>query len=45
MRVSRIFLGFALMMIVANATFAQKVSTDYNKSADFAQYKTFMCIK
>ena len=33
------------MMLIANATFAQKVTTDYNKSADFAQYKTFMWIK
>jgi hypothetical protein len=32
-------------MIIANATFAQKVTTDYNKTADFAQYKTFMWIK
>jgi hypothetical protein len=45
MRISRISLGFALMMIIANVTFAQKVTTDYNKSADFAQYKTFMWIK
>jgi hypothetical protein len=42
---SRISLGFALMMITATAAFAQKVSTDYDKSADFAQYKTFMWIK
>ena len=33
------------MMITATAAFAQKVSTDYNRSADFAQYKTFMWIK
>ena len=26
-------------------TFAQKVTTDYSKTADFAQYKTFMWIK
>jgi len=44
-RLSRISLGFALMMITATAAFAQKVSTDYNKRADFAQYKTFMWIK
>jgi hypothetical protein len=42
----RLSLGFALMMmLVANAAFAQKVTTDYNKSANFAPYKTFMWIK
>ena len=46
MRISRISLGLALMMmVIANAAFAQKVTTDYNKSADFARYKTFMWIK
>ena len=45
MRISRISLGFALVMMIANMTFAQKVTTDYNKSADFAPYKTFMWIK
>ena len=42
----RISLGLALMMmLVANAAFAQKVTTDYNKNASFAAYKTFMWIK
>ena len=45
MRISRISLGFALTMMVANVTFAQKVTLDYNKSTDFAGYKTFMWIK
>src|ERR1700754_1576973 len=45
MRVSRVFFGFALMMVIANAVFAQKVTTDYSKTADFTQYKTFMWIK
>jgi hypothetical protein len=45
MRVSRIALGFALAMMVANVTFAQMITTDYNKSADFTHYKTFMWIK
>jgi Domain of unknown function (DUF4136) len=45
LRSSRITLGVALMMVVANAAFAQKVTTDYNKGTDFAQYKTFMWIK
>ena len=44
-RKSRIALGFALMMAIANAAFAQKVTTDYNKGTDFSQYKTFMWIK
>jgi hypothetical protein len=47
MRISRISLGLALMMtmVIASAAFAQKVTTDYNKSAAFAKYKTFMWIK
>jgi hypothetical protein len=45
MKMTRIALGFALGMIIANATLAQDVKTDYNKSANFAQYKTFMWIK
>ena len=46
MRISRISLGFALMMmVIANSAFAQKVTADYNKSADFARYKTFKWIK
>ena len=45
MNISRITLGFALAMMIANVTFAQKVTTDYKKGADFGQYKTFMWIK
>ena len=47
MRISRISLGLVLMMtmVIASAAFAQKVTTDYNKSATFAKYKTFMWIK
>ena len=45
MHVSRITLGFALAMMIANVTFAQKVNTDYQKGTDFSQYKTFMWIK
>ena len=45
MRISRIFLSFALITVMANAAFAQTVTTDYNKSANFAPYKTFMWIK
>ena len=45
MRISRISLGFALAMVIANVAFAQDVTTDYTKGANFAQYKTFMWIK
>ena len=45
MHISRITLGFALAMMIANVTFAQKVNTDYQKGTDFSQYKTFMWIK
>lgn len=42
---SRIALGFGLVMLTATLALAQKVTTDYNKSANFASYKTFMWIK
>ena len=45
MHISRISLGFALAMMIADVTLAQKVTTDYKKRADFTQYKTFMWIK
>ena len=45
MQMSRITLGFAMAMMIASVTFAQKVTTDYKKGADFGQYKTFMWIK
>jgi hypothetical protein len=45
LKVSRISLGFALMMVFANFALAQKVNTDYSHDANFAQYKTFMWIK
>jgi hypothetical protein len=32
-------------MMIANVTFAQKVTTDVKKDAEFSQYKTFMWIK
>ena len=44
-RVTQLSLGFALAMMIANVTFAQNVKTDFNKSADFSGYKTFMWIK
>ena len=45
MKMTRISLGVALMMVIANATFAQDVKTDYNKDVNFGAYKTFMWIK
>ena len=45
MRITRISVGLALMLMTASAAFAQKVTTDYNRSANFTQYKTFMWIK
>ena len=46
MRITRVStIGLALTLMTANAAFAQKVTTDYNRSANFAQYKTFMWIK
>jgi len=43
MKRRRIVLAGSLVMLTATLTFAQKVTTDYNKGADFSTYKTFMC--
>ncbi|HVQ17380.1 MAG TPA: DUF4136 domain-containing protein [Vicinamibacterales bacterium] len=45
MQLSRISLGVGVMMLLAGAAFAQKVTTDHAKDANFGQYKTFMWIK
>jgi hypothetical protein len=45
MKMTRIIVGLALMMLTANATFAQNVKTDYSQGTNFAAYKTFMWIK
>ena len=45
MQLLRVGTGFALTMLLASGAFAQKVSTDYARSADFGQYKTFMWLK
>jgi len=45
MTMTRVTVGLALVMVVANAVFAQNVKTDYNKGTNFAAYKTFMWIK
>jgi hypothetical protein len=44
MQMRRISLGIGLVMLMAAAAHAQKVTTDYAKTADFSQYKTFMWI-
>ena len=45
MQLSRVSLGVGVMMLLASVAFAQKVTTDYAKGANFGQYKTFMWIK
>jgi hypothetical protein len=45
MQLSRISAGLGMVMLLANVALAQKVTTDYSKSADFSQYRTFMWIK
>jgi hypothetical protein len=44
-RLSRVFLSGALTLTMASAALAQKVTTDYDKAANFSQYKTFSWIK
>jgi hypothetical protein len=45
MKAKRIILGATLTIVVANAAFAESVTTVYDKRANFAGYKTFMWIK
>lgn len=45
MQLSRISAGLGMVMPLANVALAQKVTTDYSKSADLSQYKTFIWIK
>jgi hypothetical protein len=45
MRFLRLVLSLALTTAVASSALAQTVRTDYDKSVDFAQYKTFMWIQ
>ena len=42
-RVSQLALVFTLMIV--NSTFAQRVTTDFDKRTDFRQYTTFMWLK
>jgi len=41
----RLTATFGLAMVIATAAFAQKVTTDHAKDANFGAYKTFMWIK
>jgi hypothetical protein len=45
MQSRRIGAGFVLVMLVATAALAQKVTTDHQANVDFSRYKTFMWIK
>jgi hypothetical protein len=45
MRISRIILGFLLLLLLAKGVKAQKVTTDYDPEARFLSYKTFMWIE
>src|SRR6266704_6375434 len=36
-----IFASVGVVILFATATFAQQVKTDYDRSADFSQYKTY----
>jgi hypothetical protein len=45
MRLTTLGLGFVAAMAIGHAAFAQDVKTDYNKTADFSQYKTYSWIK
>jgi uncharacterized protein DUF4136 len=45
MKRSRILLTGGVVLLTATLAFAQKVTTDYDKGADFSTYKTFMWIK
>jgi hypothetical protein len=44
MQLSRVSVGVGVAMLVASSAFAQKVTTDYAKDANFGQYKTYMWI-
>lgn len=44
MQLLRVGAGFGAAMLLASGALAQKVTTDYQKDADFSRYKTFMWI-
>jgi len=37
----KIFASVGIILLAATASFAQQVKTDYDRSADFSQYKTY----
>src|SRR6201982_983888 len=41
MRSKNAFISFAMVALLASASFAQNVKTDYDRNANFAQYKTY----
>src|SRR6202047_789509 len=41
MNVQRIFASGGIALLFATASFAQQVKTDYDRSANFSQYKTY----
>jgi hypothetical protein len=45
MRLATIGMTLGLLALTAGAALAQKVSTDYDRAANFSQYKTFKWIK
>jgi hypothetical protein len=38
---NKIFASFGIVLFCASASFAQQVKTDYDRSANFSQYKTY----
>jgi uncharacterized protein DUF4136 len=41
MKVKNVFASFAMISLLASAAFAQHVNTDYDRTANFSQYKTY----
>lgn len=45
MRFTRVIIGLFLLMLVAGDAMAQKITTDFDPRANFAEYKTFTWIR
>ena len=41
MKTKNALISFAMVALLASASFAQKVKTDYDRTANFSQYKTY----
>jgi len=41
MRVTSVFVAVAMSLLMTSASFAQQVKTDYDRSVNFSQYKTY----